>query len=77
MRSRWWFLKFLNVPSTLKKCKQKCSPSEKRAGNCHVLADSRWEMLLEVVGQLLGMLKGCRKAAGICPEAIGKPLGNS
>jgi hypothetical protein len=47
-------LKFFNVPSTFKKCKQKCGPSEKRAGNCHILADSRWELFLEVVGQPLG-----------------------
>jgi hypothetical protein len=26
----------------------------KKAGNCHVSADSRWEMLLKVVGQRLG-----------------------
>jgi hypothetical protein len=28
-------------------------PSEKRDGNCYVLADSRWEMLLKAVGQPL------------------------
>jgi hypothetical protein len=33
------------------KCLQKCGPSEKRAGNCHVSADRRREMLLKVVGQ--------------------------
>jgi hypothetical protein len=29
-------------------------PFRKKAGNCHVLADSRWEMLLKVVGQPQG-----------------------
>jgi hypothetical protein len=29
---------------------KKSDPSEKRDGNCHVLADSRWEMLLKAVG---------------------------
>jgi hypothetical protein len=33
----------------LKKCYQKRGPTEKRDGNCHVLADSRWEMLLKAV----------------------------
>jgi hypothetical protein len=51
---------------------------KKSAGNCHILADSRWEMLLKVVGQPLGnALEGCWTAAGKCPKAIGKPLGNS
>jgi hypothetical protein len=39
------------------------------------LADSRWEMLLRLLGQPL--LNGYRKAAGKCPKAIGKPLSNS
>jgi hypothetical protein len=38
----------------LKKSQQKRGPSEKRAGNCHVLANSSWEMLLKVVGLPLG-----------------------
>jgi hypothetical protein len=29
----------------------------KRDENCHVLADSCWEMLLKAVGQLLGTAK--------------------
>ncbi len=37
------------------------------ASKCSLrLLDSRW-----------ALLKGYRKAAGKCPEAIGKPLGNS
>jgi hypothetical protein len=29
----------------LKKYEQKCGPSEKMDGNCHVFANSRWEIL--------------------------------
>jgi hypothetical protein len=32
-------------------------PFRKRDGNCHVLADSRWEMLLKAVEQPLGTAK--------------------
>jgi hypothetical protein len=46
-------LTFSNAPSNFKKC----SPSEKRDGNCQVLADSRWEMLLKAVEQPLGTAK--------------------
>jgi hypothetical protein len=42
-----------------------------------VLADNSWEMLLKSVEQMLGTVKGYRKAAWKCPKAIGKPLGNS
>jgi hypothetical protein len=52
-------------------------PFRENEKNCHVLADSRWEMLLKDVEQLLGLLKGYRKVAGKCPKPIGKPLGNS
>jgi hypothetical protein len=36
-------------------------------------------MLLKAIEQPLGTatVKECRKAAGKCPKAIGKPLGNS
>jgi hypothetical protein len=49
--------KILKAPSTFNKCQQKRGPSEKRDGNCHVLADSCWDMLLTAVGQLLGTAK--------------------
>ncbi len=53
-------------------------PSEKRDGNCHVLADSRWEMLLKAVGQPLSTAKRVSKSRWWkSPKAIGKPLGNS
>ncbi len=55
--------------------------------NCSVLANSYWEMLLNVIGQLLGtdkrvlesrweMPKGYWIASGEFLEDIGKPLGN-
>jgi hypothetical protein len=50
---------------------------KKRIGNCNVSADSCWEMLLKLLDSRWEMLRGCRKAAGKCPKAIGKPLGNS
>jgi hypothetical protein len=54
-------------------------PSEKRDGNCHVLADSRWEMLIKSFRQPLGntqrlleslwaILKWYRKSTGKCPN---------
>jgi hypothetical protein len=56
--------------------------------NCSVSANSRWEMLLKVIGQPLGtakrvqesrweMPKGYWKASGQFLEGIGKPLGNA
>jgi hypothetical protein len=53
-----------------------------------VLANSRWEMLLKVIGQSLGtaervlksrwkMPKGYWIASGQFLEGVGKPLGNS
>jgi hypothetical protein len=56
--------------------------------NCLVLAISHWEMLLKVIGQLLGtskrvlescweMPKGYWTASGQFLEGIGKPLGNA
>jgi hypothetical protein len=42
------------APSTFNKCEQKHSPSEKRDGNCHVFANSRWEILPPL------LLAGCR-----------------
>jgi hypothetical protein len=51
----------------------KRGPSEKRDGNCHFLADSRWEMLLKAVGQPLGTARRVLEAAEKCPKAIGKP----
>ncbi len=87
-RTPWWFLKFLKAPLNFKKCEKKRGPSEKRDGNCHVLANSRWEMLLKAVGQPLGTAKrvleirwerpkGYWKASGKFLKGIGKPLGNA
>jgi hypothetical protein len=56
--------------------------------NCSVLANSRWEMLLKVIGQPLGtakrlfkshweMPKGYWIASGQFLEGIGKTLGNA
>jgi hypothetical protein len=56
--------------------------------NCSVLANSPWEMLLKVIGQLLGtakrvlesrweMPKGYWIASGQFLEGIGKTLGNA
>jgi hypothetical protein len=56
--------------------------------NCSVLANSRWEMPLKVIGQPLGtakrvlesrweMPKGYRIASGQFLEGIGKPLENA
>jgi hypothetical protein len=56
--------------------------------NCSVLANSCWEMLLKVIGQLLGtakrvleshweMPKGYWITSGQFLEGIGKPLGNT
>jgi hypothetical protein len=67
---------------------QKHGPSEKRDGNCHVLADSCWEMLLKAVEQPLGrakrvqesrweMPKGYWAASGKFLKGVGKPLGNA
>ncbi len=39
------------------KCEHKRGPSEKRDENCHVLADSLWEILLKAVRQPLGIAK--------------------
>jgi hypothetical protein len=47
-------LKIFTAPSTFKKCEQKHFPSEKRDGNCHVFANSRWEILPPL------LLAGCR-----------------
>jgi hypothetical protein len=49
--------KIFNSSFDFKKCSKKHGPSWKRDGNCHVLADSRWEILLKVVGQPLGNAK--------------------
>jgi hypothetical protein len=46
--------KFSQLPLSYKKRKQKCSPSEKKDGNCHVFANSRWEIFP------LLTLAGCR-----------------
>jgi antirestriction protein len=46
-------LKVSNAPSTFNKCYQKCDLLEKRYRNCHVLADSHWEMRLKAVEQML------------------------
>jgi hypothetical protein len=78
--SWWWFLKSSNAPWTFNKFYQKSSASEKRGGNCYVLADSCWEMLLKAVGQPLGnahrlleslraILKGFKK----CPNTRCQP----
>ncbi len=56
------FLKFSSAPSTFNK--QKRGHLRKRDGNCHGLADSRWEMLLKAVGQLLGTVKWYLSAVG-------------
>jgi hypothetical protein len=37
--------KFSTVPFTYNKNKQNCGASEKRDGNCHLLAKSRWAIL--------------------------------
>ncbi len=82
------FLKFSNAPSKVKKCQQKRGPSEKRDGNCQVLADSRWEILLKAVEQPLGtakrvyesrweMPKGYWAASGKFLKGEGKTLGNA
>jgi hypothetical protein len=34
-----------------------CGPPEKRDGKCHVIANSRWEMLFKAVGHLLSTAK--------------------
>ncbi len=47
-----------NAPTTFKKCLQKCCPSEKRNENCHVLANSRWEVLFKADGTAAGKLLG-------------------
>jgi hypothetical protein len=57
-------------------------------GNCHILADSRWEMLLKAAGQPLStservlesrweMPKSYWKTSGQFLKGIGKPLGNA
>jgi hypothetical protein len=46
--------KFLTPPLTFNKCEQKCGLSGKRNGNCHVFANSHWEMLPPL------LLSGCR-----------------
>jgi hypothetical protein len=71
--------KIFKCSLTFNKCSKKCGLSEKKDGNCHDLTNSRWEMLLKAIEQPLGTatVKECRKAAGKCPKAIGKPLGNS
>jgi hypothetical protein len=50
-------LKFSNAPSTFIKCYQKHDLLEKRDRNCHVLADSHWEMHLKAVEQTLHTAK--------------------
>jgi hypothetical protein len=50
-------LKFSNAPWTLINVTRKPDPSEKRDRNCHILADSYWEMLLKAVRQPLGTAK--------------------
>jgi hypothetical protein len=49
--------KIFTAPSTFNKREQKRGLSEKRDGNCHVLAGSPWEMLLKAVEQPLGTAK--------------------
>jgi hypothetical protein len=82
------FLKFSNAPANVKKCYQKRGPSEKRDGNCHILANSRWEILLKAVEQPLGTArrllesrweipKGYWAASGKFLKGIEKPLGNA
>jgi hypothetical protein len=86
-RSRWWLLKFSSAPSASNKCYQKCGPSGKMERNCSVLANSRWEMLLKVIGQPLGndkrlldslwaILRGYWKVAEKCPNSSHQPIGD-
>jgi hypothetical protein len=46
---------------------RKCRASDKMDINCHVFADSRWEMLLNTTDQLMGNVK----------RSVERPLGNS
>jgi hypothetical protein len=42
--------------------------TEKRDGNCHVLADPRWEMLLKAVEQQLGTAKRVQESRWEMPK---------
>ncbi len=53
-QSRWALKTFFTAPSTFNKCEQKHGPSEKRDGNCHIFANSHWEILPPL------LLAGCR-----------------
>jgi hypothetical protein len=48
-------------------------PFRERDGNCHVLPDSRWEMLLKAVEQRRAFLKVYRKALGNAQRLLGSP----
>jgi hypothetical protein len=41
----------------LRNVNKKHGPSEERDGNCHILADTRWDILLKAVEQPLGTAK--------------------
>ncbi len=62
------FLKILTAPLTFNKCEQKCGPSGKRDGNCNVLADSRWEILLKAVELPLGTAKRIKESLWEMPK---------
>ncbi len=54
--------------NTLRPVQQKkIRPMKNRDGNCYVLAESRWEILIKTVGQ----------PPEYCDEGIEKPLGNA
>ncbi len=61
-------LRFKNIftaPTTFNKCEQKRGPLEQRDGNCHVFANSRWEILPPLLlagGRYLGI--------SLSPEAL-------
>jgi hypothetical protein len=48
----------------------KCGPSEKRDENYHVLANSRREMLLKAVGQLLSTAKRVKESCWEMPKYL-------
>jgi hypothetical protein len=45
------------------------------SGNCHILADSRWEMLLKAVGQPLGTSKSVQESCWEIPKGYWKASG--
>jgi hypothetical protein len=68
------------ISQSINKCEQKRGPSEKWDGNCHVFANSCWEILPPLLLEDRGYMVISQRLPvpfKNCPEAFQYPLGIS